>query len=242
MKIFKDQVIVEITWESPSNCLETDGTGLLSYTIKNLWWHVEKLEMTPSDELDFMGRASGGVRFPYRTWILYNSTPLFTGQQDITIPHNSDALDGFISIMQRTDQASDPTVDDTFLNWPLNNATQYQLKVNNDWYPIEPTLCNLDPQAYLQFLRMIDKWSLGGVFKDPPVISFTQYNNNRFIIINNLEMFRGEGLINDFSTATSGNQTVLRLTLNGSPPANTILVTFAQISRTIEFQAGMLSQ
>jgi hypothetical protein len=242
MRLFTEQLVLELYIENPQNCIETDGTGIITIGITNLFWHAEKLELSSDVEAMFLGQGMGYIKFPYKTFIVYNSPILQTGQQDINVPHQSDGIDGIISIMNRTDQASNPTVDDKYNLWPANNITQWYSKINNDFFPEEPIQAGLDPQAYLSFLRFINKWDFGGVYKNPPVISFTAYSTNKFIMINDYQTFRNEGLVNDLSTAQSGNQTLIRMTLNGAPPGTTILISYVMITRTIEFTAGRLRQ
>jgi len=84
-------------------------------------------------------------------------------------------------------------------------------------------------------LRWIDKWKLGGVYRNPPTISFSDYQNNRFVIVNNLQTYPGDGLINNMSTNEGGNNVFLVLYLNAAPPVPTSLMTYVQISKTIDF-------
>lgn len=241
MSVFKKKLRLELWLDDPSKFVETDSNGPVTLTLTSLYLHYEVLQFMDPSMSTMMENAISNVRFPYKTYQFY-ITNLSNAIQDVLIPHASDAIDGFISIYTNTSQWSTMTINDKYLTWPYNNTQQFTLKVDNEFFPIEPVFAQNDPQAYLQYLRMINKWHLDGVYKEPPTISFEDFNNNRFIIINDLRMYPGTGLVNNFSTARSGNNLFERLQLQAAPPANTSLLTYAIVARTIDFRGGNLVQ
>jgi hypothetical protein len=241
MDIFTKRVQLELYMEDPLRCLETDSAGPLVITLTNMYFHYEVIDLAPAVKDALLTKASGGVCYPYKSFVYYTQ-PVIAGQADYLIPHASPNIDGFINFMVRNDNLLNPLINDKFLTWNYNGAQQWQLRINNEFYPLEPVFTNLDPQGYLQLLRWIEKWSLGGVYKNHPVISFEEFLIDRFIIVVQLEPWPGQGLFSNISTSNSGNNVFLRLYLS-APPANpTSLITYAVVSKTIEFSGTQLRQ
>ena len=128
-----------------------------------------------------------------------------------------------------------PTVNDKFLTWLANGLQTYVLRFNNEFFPWEPVQAQDDPQAYIDFLKWIDKWKLGGIYRNPPVISFSEYQVDKCVIISSLITYPGDNLVNNMSTNEGGNNVFLRLYLAAAPPVPTSLITYVQVSKTIDF-------
>jgi hypothetical protein len=131
-------------------------------------------------------------------------------------------------------------VNDKYLTWLANGLQQYVLRFNNEFFPWEPVQADADPQAYIDFLKWIDKWKLGGIYRNPPVIAFTEFQTDKCVIYNSLEAYPGDGLVSNMSTNEGGNNVFLRIVLNAAPPVPTSLITYVQITRTIDFKNNKL--
>ena len=241
MQIFTQRLQLELYMEDPTKCIETDSPGPVSITLTNIYFHYEVLQLEASMTRSLLMAATGGVRYPYKTFVYY-TLPVIAATMDLLIPHSSTGIEGFISFMVQNNNQNDMTANNKKLIWLKNGCQQHQLRINNAFYPLEPTQAFEDPQSYLEMLRLVQKWLLGGVYKNPPVISFTEYNTNRFAIVNQLETYPGEGLVNNLSTAEGGNNVFLRLWLNAAPPVPTSLITYAIVSKTIDLVGTKLQQ
>lgn len=245
MGIFSQQLQLEMYLENPLRCIETDSAGPISFSLTSIYFHYEELILSPGVTRQMMGAASAGVRFPYKSFIFY-SQPVIAANQDIIIPHASTAIDGFINVMVENDNMLTTTVNDKYLTWLINGCQQFVLRINNEFFPKEPAQVANDPQAYLMFLRWVNKWELGGHYDKPPQFSFDDFNCttgiSRFIIINQLEVYPNSGLVNQLSTNEGGNNVFLRLYLSGAPPVPTSLLTYAVVSKTIDLVGSRLHQ
>lgn len=240
MEIFTKRLQLELYLDNPRNFVETDAPGDISVTLTNIYFHYEVLQLSEPTRTSFISQAMSGSKYPYKSFVYY--TQNLTGARgDIAIPHASTAIDAFINFMVNNDNVSNPTVNDKFLTWNYNGCTEHTLRINNEFFPIEPCIAQDDPQSYLMYLRWIEKWKIGGTYNNPPTISFEDYNNNRFLIVYQLETYPGESLVNQMSTQNSGNNVFLRLTLS-APPVNQSLITFVQVSRTIDLVGTVLRQ
>ncbi len=241
MTIFTQRLQLELYMEDPLRYIETDSAGPVTVSLTNIYFHYEVLELSPMMATTLTSAAVAGVRYPYKSFVFYTQ-PVIAATQDLLIPHSSPGIDGFIHFMVQNNNANDMTVNNKFLTWLFNNTTQHQLRINNEFFPLEPTQVQDDPQSYLEYLRLVGKWQLGGVYKDPPTISISAYSSNRFIIVNQLETYPGDGLVNNMSTAEGGNNVFLRLWMSVAPPVPTSLLTYAIVSKTIDLQGTKLRQ
>lgn len=240
MEIFTNRLQLELYLANPRNCVETDAPGNITITLTNIYFHYEVLQLSEPTRTTFITQAMSGTRYPYKSFVYYTQS-IVGATSDLQIPHSSTAIDAFINVMVNNNNQSDPTVNDKFLTWNYNQCTDHTLRINNEFYPIEPCLAQNDPQSYLMYLRWIEKWKIGGTYNNPPTISFDDYQNNRFLIIYQLETYPGESLVNQLSTQNSGNNVFLRLRL-AVPPVNQALITFVQVSRTIDLVGTKLRQ
>jgi hypothetical protein len=239
-EVFTKRLQLELYLEDPRKCIETDGVGVPVITLTNIQFHFEVLFLSEPTRTSFVAQAMSGSKYPYKSFIFYQQN--ITGaRSDIAIPHASEAIDGFINFMVDATTVNDMTVNNKFLTWNNNQCTDHTLKINNEFWPVEPCLALDDPQSYLMYLRWIEKWKIGGTYTNPPTISFEDYNQDRFLIIYQLEAFPGEGLVNQLSTTNGGNNVFLRLNLAVNP-VNQALYTFVQVSRTIDLVGTTLRQ
>lgn len=241
MEIFTQRLQLELYLDDPRKFIETDSPGPLSVTLTNLYFHYEVLNLDAGTRSSLLSTAMSGARYPYKSFVYYTQ-PVIAAQQDLLIPHSSTGISSFINAMVRSDNAYSTTTNNKFLTWLNNNTLQHQLRINNEFYPMEPTQADQDPQSYLELLRWLDKWKLGGVYTNPPTISFEDYNFDRFLIVNQLDAYPGEGLVNNVSTSEGGNNVFLRLWLNAAPAVPTAMITFAEVSRSIDLIGTKLKQ
>jgi len=234
LSLFQEQLKLELYLEDTDRCVETDSNTTPIITLTNIYFHYEVLEMAPGVEMNIRNMAkASGVCYPFRSFTYYTQS-LTSSVTNNVIPHSSAGIDAFISVMRNYSNLASRTTNDKFITWLPNNTLQHQLKLNNEYYPLEPTSCT-DPQSYIEMLRWISKWKLGGVYNRPTSISYEAYNLNRFIIIKSVEMYPGEGLVNEVSTDMSGQYVYLLLWMSSAPPSNTNLDTFVQSFKCIKF-------
>lgn len=244
--LFHVRLCLELYMENDwTRFVESDSTSAITVTLTNVYFHYEELKLDPSAESAIIGAAMSGIKYPFKSFTHYIQ-PVISTRQNLLIPHSSVAIDAFIHVMRRSDNQNVATTDDKFLTWLYNDAVEYKIKINNEFYPAEPTQVQnaagqTQMQSYIQFLRMLNKWKMGGVYQNPPCISIDEYVDDKFIIINQLEAFPGDGLANNISTDRSGNNVYLDLLLGAAPPVATQLDTFVQHSCCIDFRSGNIS-
>lgn len=239
MGLFTQRLQLELYIENPLNCLETDANVPVVMSFTNVYFHYETLELDTATANSMANAAKSGVRYPFKSYVFYTQ-PVISAQADLLIPHSSTGIDCFINVMVQNDNMSVTTVNDKKLMWLANGLTTYVLRFNNEFYPWEPVKADDDPQAYIAFLKWIEKWKLGGIYRNPPVIAFTEYQTNKCVIISSLETYPGDGLVNNMSTNEGGNNVFLRIQLNAPPPVPTSMITYVQISKTIDFVGSKL--
>jgi hypothetical protein len=241
LSLFYEQLQLELYIEDPTRCIETDSTTTPVITISAPYFHYEVLELSATVEttIKTMARAKG-VCYPFRT-LTYYTNSITSTTNNLVIPHSSAAIDCFISLIRDYASLSNMTINDKFLNWGRYTVYQHQLKINNQYYPYEPVNSLDYPASYNQFLRFIGKWRLGGVYGRPASISYDDYEVNRFVIVNSVETFPNEGLVNDMNTDSSGQVVFVMLWMTNIPPPNTNLDTFVQHFRCIKFDEKKLT-
>jgi hypothetical protein len=242
LSMFSEKVCLEMYLDDPTKFVETDSTTTPIITLTNLYFHYEVLLLNSAmlGTIASMAQAKG-VCYPFRTFSYYTQA-VVSNTNNLVIPHSSSGIDAFINIMRRTDNMFNMQVNDKFLTWNNNACLQHQLKIDNEYYPLEPTLANnQNPASYLEFIRWIGKWKLGGNYCKPLVITPDEYDNNRFIIVKEVAMYPGEGLVSNVSTNRSGQFVYLLLWLQNQPGNPNNLETYVQHYRCIKFTNGVLS-
>lgn len=243
MEVFTSRLQLELYIANPLNCIETDAPNpaLVTVTFSNIYFHYEVLTLSEPTRSSFIGQAMSGAKYPYKSFVYY--TQNITGAvNDIAIPHSSSAIDAFINVMVNANDQTNPLVNNKFLRWNNNGTIDHTLRINNEFFPVEPCQAQDDPQSYLTYLRWIEKWKIGGTYNNPPTISFEDYNDDRFIIVYQLETYPGESLVNQLSTQHSGNNIFLRIRFAAAPGVQQQLITFVQITRTIDVIGTKLRQ
>lgn len=239
LKKFKNKLQLELFLEDPARCMETDSPTPITLSLTNVHFHYEILELSQMTETALADTlSSGGVTYPYKKFTYYVN-PLTSSKSQIVIPHVSCGIEALMTIMRRNDIASNPTFNDKFLTFNRYNCTDFQFRINNVFFPPEPVKCSTG-QAYVTYLRHINKWKLGGIFRNAPNLSVDEFNNNFFVIVNSLETHPGEGLINGVTTEGTNTNMYLAVNLSAVPPANIHLETFVVSYATLDFSNGIL--
>jgi hypothetical protein len=239
--LLSQRLQLELYLADPASCIETDSLTPLTITLTDVRFHYEVMALTDEVTRNIAAVANSGVCFPYKKFTHYTS-PITSSTQEIVIPHASTGIDAFISFFTNNATRFDTTVNDKFLNWPSLQIRDHTLRINNSYYPLQPTEVQngFDNQSYIQYLRWIGKFQLGGVFTKPPSISSDDYMNDKFLIVYDLNAYPGEGLVNNLSTEQGGNNVYIRVNLGVPPPANTSLETFVCHTSCIDFAGGIM--
>jgi len=215
-----ETVLIELYLEDPINCVETDGANPV-ISISNIYFHCERLELEGSFLSGMLSELrTTGLTISYLSYENYvniiNSTVSTSN-----INHRSDSIDCIISILRNDNIISNPAVDDRMITYNKNNVTQYQLKLNGEFYPEEPIYCQGQAiAARIELLKWLGKWSLNGIFTGANNISISQFNNNKFLIINDINAFPGSGLINSQGTSHATATIQLNVTMSAVPVTN----------------------
>jgi len=236
-----ERLQLEMYIDDPLRFVETDGTNPI-VTLTNIYFHYEVMAMTDNYASQIKTMAVGsGMCFPFRAFTNYTQ-PVLSTQQDLVIPHKSSGIDNIIHVMRNSNVLTTTTINDKFINYVNPLVQQFQLRINNEYYPLEPVFVyQYDPQAYVSYLRWANMWRLGGVYVNAPTIDFYTFNTVRFMICNNLETHPNEGLINPLSTVQGSSNLYLRLQLGtGQPAVPTRIDSFVQHYRYIELKSKKL--
>jgi hypothetical protein len=241
LAMFYERICLELYMEDPLKFVETDSGTTPIVTLSNIYFHYEVLLLSGPMLSTIQSMAqSKGVCYPFRTFTYYTQ-PVTSNTNNLVIPHSSTAIDAFICVMRRTDTMFTMTVNDKFLTWNNNGTISHQLKIDNEYYPLEQTdASNSNPASYLEFVRLIGKWKLGGNYCKPLVITPNEYDTTKFIIVKEVSMYPMEGLVSNISTNRSGQFVYLILMLSGAPANPTNAEFYVQHYRCIKFSGGTL--
>lgn len=241
LEIFTKKLQLELWLEDPTACLESDcpNPSQMVITLTNINLHYETLDIAQPTRSSFISNAMANGQYPFKSFVYYIQA--MTGATaDYAIPHASAGIDAFINLMLNSNDRTNPLVNDKFLTWNKNDVFETTLKINNKFYPIEPAIALDDQQQYIMYLRWQDKWKFGGVYHNPPTISFEDFNTDRFVILYQLEAYPNEMLVNNLTTENAGNNVFLRIKMS-APPVNQSLVTLVQVSKIIDLNGTTLS-
>jgi hypothetical protein len=239
MKLLKQRLELQLYLEQVSRCIETDANiADVSYTLTNIYFHTEELALDPAVLGELQSLMGSGISYPYKRFVHYVQ-PVINSRSNLVIPHVGSGIEALLHVFRNSNSLSNPLLNDKLLTYSRINVEDHQLRINNDLYPPEKTLANT-PQSYIQYLRYIGKWTLSGVYRNPPAIGLDEYNSNRFIIVNHLETYPNEGLVNGLSTEAAGTNMYLQLSTTVAPPAGTQMDTFVQSHGVITFVDGKL--
>jgi hypothetical protein len=237
----KDRLVLEMYMADPRQCIETDGSpNNLAISITNIYFHYEMMSLTDNMENEYARVADSGIVFPYKK-MSYYVQPVTNAVSNLVIPHVGSFIEAILNIFRNSNNLNTTTINDKFLTWQNPAVTQHQFRINNIYFPPEQVYFDgTDPRSYVQFLRFVGKWRLGGVFRNPPSITLEEYALDKFIIVNDLETYPGEGLVNPISTEGSATFMYQLLWFSANPPVGLQMDTFVQSYDSVDLSAGKL--
>jgi hypothetical protein len=215
----KSGVVLELTLEDGSMCIETDGTNPI-ITISNILFHMERVELDPSYRSFLSSHVrSNGLQLGFHTWERYISALTTGTNQNILINHRSSSMNGILNFLIDSTQLNNTLVNDRFLNWLPLSLTQTSILINGTIFPDEPvdTVFAGRYEAYQIYCRWVQKWKLNAFMPIAPCLSQEAFATSRFVFIDDLEPYPEEmDLINPFTTL--GNNSTILKKLNFSAP------------------------
>lgn len=229
---------VEIYLENPLYFVETDGTNPV-VSITNLKWNYHWVHSFDGSYEAAVKRdiSSGMVKFGYESYAVYQN-PVINTSNDIQIPWRGNALSMIQNVLVDQSSIANPAVNDKFITWPktLSNAASvisYQIQLKDGvWIPVEPfDTTQFAERAFWEYLNSQGLWSIDALNQWPAPIDIDSFNNDQFVMVNNLNSIPVEAYARDFyfnslSTFKQSQNTVFRLTLNAVPPLQTVLYSF----------------
>lgn len=236
----------EFYLENPLYFVETDGTNPV-VSITNVRWDYDYVYSTDGSYEARIAKdiASGALQFGYASYSCFQN-PVLNTINDIQIPWRGNALTTIESILVDQGTISDPTVNDKFITWPktLSNGAsvlEYQMQLKDGlWLPVEPIRCDQDAErSYITYLKSRGFWSNDAVSQWRAPIDTTSYNNDSFLMVNNLnsipvEAYARDYYFNNLSTLKQSQNTVFRLTLTATPPAQTVCYSFVNYGTLLD--------
>lgn len=220
-------LVLELTLEDATACVETDGTNPI-ITISKVEFHMERLELD-MDYRNFIKNsvATNGMKIGFTTWDRIINALTTGSRSDLNFNIKNSSVYCVLNFLINSAQINDPTVNDRFLNWtPSPGGTQSiiqnSLQINGTTFPDEPVdlLATHRIQPYQTYCRWIMRWSLNNIQPLAPPITWQSFINNRFVFINDLEAYPEEmDLLNSFSTLGNNASFTTKLVFDGTIPS-----------------------
>lgn len=234
-------MFVELTLANPLSCLETDKTNP-QITLTNIRWNYFKVSSSDGVwESTIKSKISmGEFKFGYDCWSVYQNAVL-NSANDLQIPWRGSALNGIITTIVDGLSLNNPLVDDKMFTWlkQLSNGAkplQFTHNVNHEWIPQEQVVTDDNAyRAYMLYLNLRGLWDSRVKMLLPAPIALDDFNDKQFMIIGDfypvahdaVQMHAGnEVLFNPLSTVNQSHNTILRLTYDNPPPAQTVAYHF----------------
>jgi hypothetical protein len=231
---------VELFLENPLWCVETDGTNPV-IEITNARWHYHALASEDGSYERTMAAdvASGDLKIGYQAWVTLQS-PVDNNIVEARINFSGTSVNNIVNYFVDQSTISDTTVDDKFSTWikTFKNGTtikDYQLQIRDGhWTPAEAINCDASAgRAFHQYLDILGLWNISAEESNPSPIDLDSFNLDQFLMVVNLSIVPTERLekrnfFNQLSNKTSANNTILRINLTGSPPAQTVIYHFIE--------------
>lgn len=228
----------EFYLENPLWFVESDGTNIV-VTITNIQWDYEYVYSNDgSYESALVSLVnSGRIQFGYPTYACFQN-PLLNTVNDIQLPWRGNALASVQCILVDQATISSPLINDKFTTWPktLSNGSQvleFQIQLKDGlWLPVEPIRCEgYAERAYSEYLKFKGWWSCNALTQWAAAIDIESFNNDQFIMVNNLnaiptEAYNQDYYFNDLSTLKQSQNTIFRLTLTAVPPTQIVVYSF----------------
>lgn len=216
----RDKVAIEFYIADPSSIIETDSVNPVIIEILDAELHYDRI--IPDDSYTKTVEAtlsSGGLQLGGKIFEHYYNA-INSNRATILINHRSDSLSSLVTLLRDDASVNDPLTNDKLINYFKYQMTQNQVKINSAFYPQEPIDTTGDAvEAYLAFLNFMGKWSIHGTFKSPPMITGAMFNDDKFIIINDLEQHPSDpSLINPIGTKQSSSTLFIDTQFAVAPP------------------------
>lgn len=240
----------ELYLENPLWFVETDGTNPV-VSITNIQWDYDYVYSCDGTYEASVASsvASGRIQFGYGTWACFQN-PLLNTVNDIQIPWRGNALTKITSILVDQSTIANPLVNDKMTTWPktLSNGAsvvEFQIQLKDGlWLPVEPIRCDgLAERAYTQYLDSQGLWSQDAITLCPAAIDITSFNNDQFLMVNNLNSLPVDPLSKDFyfnnlSTLKQSQNTIFRLTLTAVPPNQIVVYSFPYFGTLLDVSSS----
>jgi hypothetical protein len=233
LKFIKDHMQIEFYVAKPSTCIETDGTDPV-ITIDNPQLIYDKLHVDVAYEAALSSKiASSGLSIGFKT-IEHYQNAISSAKTSSQINHRADSVDYLVHVLRTAADTNDLTVDDKFITYNKNLVTQYQAKINGEFHPEEPVVTTGNAvQSYCNMLKFQRKWVVQGLREDAPTISVSAYNNDRFIMVNDVRAHTEEDLVNPRGTAKHSADMQFDLLASAAPASPLHLETFVKYATVV---------
>ena len=211
-KFIKQDVWVELELGDYARILEGTTVGT-SFTLTNCKLRCDAI--FGEEYTNYVGGvcAAGGLNFSFKGYEYFQSDPWNSTTKTLLIQSRAAAVDNFFIILQPDTYATTTANLDKFLVANRHNVLNVQMKREGRFWPSQPILVN-NHDLYLEYLRLLDTWSLTGVWKDGPLIAPADFVNNRFLISLEVNPYQGDGMISP--KGTSGYNVDTQVVINHS--------------------------
>ena len=250
-KYMKHQQAIELTFEDPNVCIESN-CGALNYTVSNAEFHCYKLLPSwPGVENQIEGIAweerlkrtiqSGDYRVMADWWDFFQNTPIAI-QGDYILPIKTACIKGIYTTFANVNDISNPQVNDTMINFPKYDLDQFFFKIFSTHFPeqaIEARGKGIEP--YMLYLNWLNAWKIDGfptgdqptfpnAITDIPV-SLQLFNTFSFVCVGDFRSTRFRDAINPILN-TLGSTADVRMYLKflSAPPVGTSTNHFTESS------------
>lgn len=238
-----DQVTVEIYLEDPNRCLESDGTGGITYVVNTNQYHYGVFECTE----EYLGMvrdkiATDGIMIPYKAYenyvgnIVANATNIQT-----VLPFKKQCLLGISYCCRNNANIILPATNDkfqTFLNYSVYNSSR--IKINDNYFPTDKVL-----NTYEAYIQNLEFWDVDHLEPVQFGNNWSQYFTLSQSITQDPRHLEQNDIISGIDTSQATSTITAELILNtGGAPALEEVQYFGQFygmmyirpNRTITFQ------
>lgn len=240
---------VEFYLDNALYFVETDGTNPV-VTFANIKWDYDYVYSTDGRYESQVASdvRSGRLQFGYGCYACFQN-PVLNTINDIQIPWRGNALTKLEHVLVNQGNISNPLINDKFITWPKNldpgntnvSVLEFQIQLKDGlWLPVEPIRCDQDAErAFITYLKSRGFWSNDAVAQWSAPIDVGSFNDDSFIMVNNLnsipqEAYARDYYFNNLSTMKQSQNIVFRLTFTGVPPAQTVLYSFVNYGTLLD--------
>jgi hypothetical protein len=223
LQYLRERIELVFYLADPTECIETDYVGAAPIVIKitDAEIHYDEVETSPTHDLKVKSLiCSTGLNMCAP--IDDTSIDYVTGNSyTVKISHKSDAIDYFLLFLRNDTNLRNMAINDRFITWNKYGLETYQLKMNNDFYPVEPINAGVDAkEAYIQALKFLQKWRGNAQVEDPSKLNEDNFNGERFFIVIDVRKYpMDKDLVNPVTTKTLNTNVEIRLRFAQALPA-----------------------